>query len=95
MASTMLKVRTGVRAGDDFGAPQMGRWPNPPQQYGWWWMDSGYIARPGRPVKAFGGWYYGAAPQFYSPGGFGGAGLGAGMGGDAPVGDGTMAPPAP
>lgn len=33
---------------------------------GWFWVPGGYIARPGKPLKSFAGWYYGSAPVFYS-----------------------------
>jgi hypothetical protein len=91
-----LNVRTGMQAGKH-GFPNDNGAGNYPGQTGWWWVPGGYIARPGRPMKAFTGWYYGPAPTFYYPGGsYGGGGgdmLGAPAGGDP--GDGTMAPPAP
>jgi hypothetical protein len=93
-----LKVRTDMQAGRH-GFPDA----NPgyyPSQSGWWWVPGGYIARPGRPLKAFAGWYYGPAPSFYYPGGYGGGAgagdmLGAPGGGGGEPGDGSMAPPAP
>lgn len=91
-----IKVRTDIQAGKH-GFPDAQPPSYYPGQTGWWWVPGGYIARPGRPLKAFSGWYYGPAPTFYYPGGmYGGEGggmLGASGGGEP--GDGTMAPPAP
>jgi hypothetical protein len=89
-----LKVQTGLQAGKR-GGPNNGA-SYYPGQMGWWWMSSGYIARPGRPIKAFTGWYYGPSPTFYYPaGGYGAGAGGAGGAGGAAPGDGSMAPPAP
>ncbi|MFM8320118.1 MAG: hypothetical protein ACKOC5_04305 [Chloroflexota bacterium] len=88
-----LSVRTGLQAGRKQD-PNSGYYPGQP---GWYWMSSGYIARPGRPMKAFTGWYYGPAPYQYNPRVYG-SGMGAGAGAyGAPgdVGDGTLAPDAP
>jgi len=88
-----LTVRTGLTAGQ-VGPNAPGYYPG---QYGWYWMQGGYIARPGRPLKEFTGWWLGGNPQFYypmggsgSPGAFGAPALG---GSDS--GDGSIAPPAP
>lgn len=89
-----LKVRTAVQAGQT-GPEAPGYYPG---QYGWWWMQSGYIARPGRPLKEFTGWWLGGSPRFYYPMGAGGVGSefgspALGAGGD--TGEGAIAPPAP
>lgn len=68
-------VRTDLKAGQ----AEMGPGMYPPQQYGWWWMPGGFIARPGRPTKAFTGWWFGPAPTFYYPAGYG-SGSGGGFG---------------
>ncbi|MDI6695016.1 MAG: hypothetical protein QME21_08220 [Anaerolineales bacterium] len=84
-----FQVRTDVRAGQSDDLQYY------PGQRGWWWMPGGYIARPGRPVKAFTGWWFGPAPVFYYPMGVAGAGaLGAEQGGGS-VDEGTLAPSAP
>ena len=87
-----LRIRTDLKAGA-FGPPSPDTYPG---QYGWWWMSGGYIARPGRPMKQFTGWWFGGAPQFYYPAGGAGAGpLGAPQGGGGGGGEGQVAPPAP
>ncbi len=87
-----IKVRTGLKAGA-YGPPS----PDSYGQYGWWWLSNGYIARPGRPMKQFTGWWFGGSPQFYYPA----YGSGAGGGTERPLGvpqgggAGQTAPPAP
>jgi hypothetical protein len=87
----LLKVRTGLKSGADTEYT-----PPKPSQFGWWWMQSGYIARPGRPLKEFTGWWLGTPPRFYYPVGasLGAGALGATQGAPA-IGAGTTAPPAP
>jgi hypothetical protein len=56
-------------------------------------LSNGYIARPGKPMKQFNGWWYGGPPKFLYPAvgsAFGVAG--APQGG---AGEGQVAPPAP
>jgi len=81
-----LKVRTNLSAGQ-YGPPD-------PEngQYGWWWESNGYIARPGRPMKQFTGWWFGSAPRFYYPAGSEAGVAGAQLGSS---GEGQVAPPAP
>lgn len=88
-----LKIRTNLHAGQ-LGPAAPG---NNPGGYGWYWMQGGYIARPGRPMKEFTGWWLGGNPQYYYP--LGGAGNGNTFGapglGGSESGDGSIAPPAP
>lgn len=87
-----LKVRTDVRAGQ-MGPDAPGYYPG---AYGWYWMQNGYIARPGRPLKEFTGWWLGGNPQYYYPmGGAGDSPFGAPMLGGDDGGEGQMAPAAP
>lgn len=87
----LLKVRTDLKSGAETAYA-----PPRPSQFGWWWEQSGYIARPGRPLKEFTGWWLGPAPRFYYPvGGAPGAGVLGAPQGASGAGEGSIAPPAP
>ena len=95
MNTKSFVVRTGIKAGiSNFSGTQTAPGaPGRSNQYGWWWLPGGYIARPGGYLKQYMGWWYGPAPKFYYPAMGAGAAASPGLGAGAA--EGQMAPPAP